>query len=313
MLLDKIFCWVDLQKHCANKMERLATELEDAKKGVNITQIVGSSVSTGGAAAMVVAGVASVLTAGAAIPVIAAAGAIATGVGFATNVGSEIADAVISQSTTKEAEEAAKKILNLEKGIQKLMVTLKAEGQRREQRAHNHNDLDPEDYVVERILRAMAKRVGLKINSSISLINMLSDLNTVMTSHETVLAGQLLKKSALLLPLLSKFVIEKVSKAILKQAAKKAGKKAVAKGSSGVATALGKKATAKAIGNVSIEGRVLFMTKKIQMVHLPLAFTKIALLIIRSLSFRLVVEQSASSFPLLSWLLTVKIWLITNL
>ncbi|XP_028268104.1 uncharacterized protein LOC114440040 [Parambassis ranga] len=250
MLLDKIFCWVDLQKQCANKMERLATELEDAKKGVNITQIVGSSVSTGGAAAMVVAGVASFFTAGAAIPVIAAAGVLASGVGFATNVGSEIADAVISNNTMKEAEEAAEKIQNLEEGIQKLMATLKDEGQRREQQASNHNDLDPEDYVVERILRAMAKRNGLKINSNISLINMLSDLNIVMTTHETDLAGQLLKKSALLLPLLSKFVIENVSKAILKEAAKKAGEKAVAKGASGVATALGTKATAKAIGNI---------------------------------------------------------------
>lgn len=96
---------MDLLKECADKLDKLANELEENKKNVNVTKVVGSTVSVGGAAAMTLAGVATLFTGGAALPVIAAGGAIASWVGLATNVTTDVVDAIISSSTLKEAED----------------------------------------------------------------------------------------------------------------------------------------------------------------------------------------------------------------
>lgn len=51
MFTDKII-WVDLQKECADKLSEMARELGDHRKRVNTSQVSGSSVSVGGAAAV---------------------------------------------------------------------------------------------------------------------------------------------------------------------------------------------------------------------------------------------------------------------
>ncbi|XP_018521312.1 uncharacterized protein LOC108876339 [Lates calcarifer] len=235
MLIDKIFSWVHLQKKGAKKLRKLATELEKDKKNVNISKVVGSSVSVGGAVAMTAAGALAFFTGGAAIPVLAVAGSVATGLGLATNVSSEVVGAVMSSCTMKEAKEISEKIQNLEEGIQKLMNTLKEEGEKREQEAGNH--LSSEDYVVERILRAMAKRSGLKLHDDISLWMIMSSLSKYTISGEDIALG-VLKCSALLsCALLSQFV--------LKAVAKKTGKFLISKGVS-----IGGKSVVKAAGRI---------------------------------------------------------------
>lgn len=130
MLLDKIFSWVKLQKQCADNLNSLATELEKHKKNVNISHVVGSSVSVGGAVAMTAGGILSIFTGGLAIPILAVGGAVVSGLALANNVGSEVVNAIISGSTMKEAEEITQKITDLEKGIQEHMKKLKEEGEK---------------------------------------------------------------------------------------------------------------------------------------------------------------------------------------
>ncbi|XP_018542727.2 uncharacterized protein LOC108890346 [Lates calcarifer] len=167
-LVDKIFSWVKLQRECADKLRKLATELKEKKKSANVTKIVGSTVSVGGAAAAAAAGALAFFTGGLAIPVLAATGAVASGVGLATSVGSDIVDVVISNCAINDAKQISKEIEDLEKELQKLTGSLKEE-----QQAGDHS----EDHVMERILRAMAKRNGLKLPDNISLYKMMFGLS----------------------------------------------------------------------------------------------------------------------------------------
>ncbi|CAK6980500.1 PREDICTED: uncharacterized protein LOC106910865 isoform X2 [Scomber scombrus] len=167
-LLDKIFSFVELQGESADKLNNLAKELEEHKMNVNISKTVGSSVSVGGAAAMTAAGIVTICTGGAALPILGLTGAVVSGIGVATSVGSEVANAVLSGYAMEEAEQISKKIQDLEEEIQKLVDLLAEEGKKRQQQV--------EDYVVEQILRAMAKRSGLVLNDKINLRNMLSAL-----------------------------------------------------------------------------------------------------------------------------------------
>lgn len=247
MLLSKIFSWVKLQKQCADNLNSLATELEKHKKNVNISHVVGSSVSVGGAVAMTAGGILSIFTGGLAIPILAVGGAVVSGLALANNVGSEVVNAIISGSTMKEAEEITQKITDLEKGIQELMKKLKEEGEKREKQACSFADVSEgvaEHYVVEQILRAMAKRVGLHLHDGINLHKMLTALSKNTISGKDT-GFSLLQRSALGLPLLSKFVVKAV--------AKTSGKKVVSKLLPELVTRVGPKAAAKAAGRVSIK------------------------------------------------------------
>jgi len=235
-LIDKIISLVELQKRCAKKLDHVADELENIKKGCNVAKVVGSSVSVGGAAALMGAGILSVVTGGAAIPVLAAAGTIATGAGLATNVVSDVTDLIASSCNMKEAKETAEEIENLEKGVQKLMETLKKEGQKRENLVHSRI-FSSEDYVVEMILRAMAKREGLTLNDGVSLSLMLSVLSTKMS-----------KKKGEDFALLGLSLIYKVAMI----AVRKSGKSLASNGFPELAKAMGKKAAGKAVGRVRI-------------------------------------------------------------
>ncbi|XP_008414678.1 uncharacterized protein LOC103469008 [Poecilia reticulata] len=235
MLIDKILEWVKLQKEGAEKFDKLATELEEIKKGCNISKVVGSSVSVGGAAAMTVSGISALVTGGAAIPFLFTAGAVASGLGLGTNLTSDVVDITVASLNMKEAKQIGEKIEDLEKGIEKLMGTLKEEGERREKEASSFEKLSPEDYVVERIMRAMAKREGLMLNTRMSLQSMMSGFSKTLISDKEA-------DFALLgISLASKFAMI---------AARKSGKSLVSNGLPELAKSMGAKAAGKAVGRV---------------------------------------------------------------
>ncbi|XP_014869966.1 uncharacterized protein LOC106934515 isoform X1 [Poecilia latipinna] len=235
MLIDKIFKWVELQKKGAEKFDKLATELEETKKGCNVSKVVGSSVSVGGAAAMTVSGISALVTGGAAIPFLFTAGAVASGLGLTTNVASDVVDITVASLNMNEAKEIGEKIENLEKGIEKLMGTLKEEGERREKEASSFKKLSPEDYVVERIVRAMAKREGLILNDRMSLQSMMSGFSKTLISDKGA------DLALLGISLASKFAMI---------AARKSGKSLVSNGLPELAASMGAKAAGKAVGRV---------------------------------------------------------------
>ncbi|GAA6234706.1 uncharacterized protein LOC108873262 isoform X2 [Lates japonicus] len=224
-LVDKIFSWVKLQRKCADKLRKLATELEERKRNVNGTKIVGSTVSVGGAAALTAAGALAFFTGGLAIPVLAATGAVASGVGLATSVGSDIADVVISNCAINEAKQISKEIEHLEKELQRLMGSLKEE-----QQAGDHS----EDHVMERILRAMAKRNGLKLPDNISLYKMMFGSSKMFSGDNLAHLG---------LTLLLNFV----KNAAVKEASTLVGYLIAKK----LATNMGEKAAKKAAGRIA--------------------------------------------------------------
>ncbi|KAG7218717.1 hypothetical protein INR49_007069 [Caranx melampygus] len=159
-LLDELQPWVELQKEGAAKLKKLATEMEERRKNVNVSKVVGSSVSVGGAVALTAAGILTFFTGGLAAPLLVT-GAVATGAGLTTNVGADIVDAVKSSGAMKEAEEVSEKIQRAEKKIQRLLTTLRDEQQK-------DDPLPADNYVMERILRAMAKRKGLILPDGIA-------------------------------------------------------------------------------------------------------------------------------------------------
>lgn len=177
ILLKKIFKWLELQKQCARKFNTLADELEETVKTANVTKVVGSSVSVGGATAMTVAGVLTAVTGGAALPVLAAVGAVgalASGTCLLTSVGSE----AIVASKSKDAMEEAKKIVDqlqkLEKEIQDLLKSLKsgADGGKPSGSCGGGEDDDGDANIMEQLLRSEAKRQGLDLSHSVKLHQM---------------------------------------------------------------------------------------------------------------------------------------------
>ncbi|CAK6978913.1 uncharacterized protein LOC121884734 [Scomber scombrus] len=123
-LINDIFSFVDLQKKHADKLNELANELEGHKYNSNVSKIVGSSLSAGGAAALTLSGLTILCTGGAAIPFLGVTGAIASGLGLATSIGSDVADAVVSSSTMDEAKQILERIQKLGEEIQELTRSL---------------------------------------------------------------------------------------------------------------------------------------------------------------------------------------------
>ncbi|XP_069021577.1 uncharacterized protein [Embiotoca jacksoni] len=245
-LVENLFSWVDVQRASVDKLKELASELEDKQKACNVINVVGSSVSVGGAAALTLAGVAAIFTAGAAIPVIAAAGGVASGLGLATNVGSVLASAVISSSTMEDAKKISAKIERLNTEIQTLMESLSEEVKEAKVR-RRAKCVSPEDYVMDRILRAVAKRNGLTLDDDVNLLEMASKLPLTKIFTED---SNLLKRSALEMPLLSELVEGLVTKQIETAAFKKMKSTLVRRGFRKAATSVGMKASSKAFRHI---------------------------------------------------------------
>ncbi|XP_044188247.1 uncharacterized protein LOC122967594 [Thunnus albacares] len=242
-LIDQIFSFVDLQNESAEKLNNLASDLEEYNKNINVSKVVGSSLSVGGATALTVAGLTAILTGGAAIPFLATAGSLASGLGLATNITSDVVDAVKSTSAIQEAKQISEKIQNLEKEIQELTGSLVKEAEK------SCSDVPPEDYVVDQILRKIAKRNGLKLNDKINVLTLVSDLSVKKMFEKDKDFG-LLQKSALELPLLSEFVTDLTLKEIAIAGTKKAQRKVMRTGVTKVATSMGLTASKKAIRRV---------------------------------------------------------------
>lgn len=231
-IVNKIFSWMDLQKDSIDKLNELASELEEQQKTINVTKVVGSSVSVGGAAAMTVAGVVSVLTGGLSIPLLAGTGAVASGLGLVTSVGSDVVGAVLSSRTMEEAKTISKGLDDLTAEITALMESLltKTTGKQR------GKNVSPEEYVKEATLRAMAKCKGLILKEKDSLIKLLSQL-PLEKIFKNDAESDLLKKSTTEVPLLSDFVTGLVSEKLMNYSK---------------ANSLGLKASTTAVGKVSI-------------------------------------------------------------
>ncbi|XP_051797401.1 uncharacterized protein LOC127531665 isoform X3 [Acanthochromis polyacanthus] len=167
-LLSLIFSWIEKRECCADKLRKLAGELESLREKCKAGECVGSSVAVAGAACVIGAGLATLFTAGAAAPFLGILGATYTGVGITVSVAAKITEAFISSDTMKEAKEVEKRSNEIADEIQQLFDKLKAEA-----KAENPSaDPDELDRLVTcKILTSMAKRSGVKGRVSIRSFN----------------------------------------------------------------------------------------------------------------------------------------------
>ncbi|XP_035511382.1 uncharacterized protein LOC118323510 [Morone saxatilis] len=154
-LLELMFSWIKQRERCAEKLRKLAQELESHRENCNAAECVGNTVSVAGSLSLIGAGVATVFTGGAAAPLLGIAGAVCSGVGVTVSVGTKITEGFISSDTMKEAQKIEKKSNEIQEKINQLFKQLKAEC----------SSTDPEEmdqHVMTEILKAMARRNGLE-------------------------------------------------------------------------------------------------------------------------------------------------------
>ncbi|XP_038161531.1 uncharacterized protein LOC119796853 [Cyprinodon tularosa] len=231
VLVTKINEWVRLQKNCATKLDKLADELEEVVKAANVTKVVGSSVSVGGAATMTAAGLLTVFTGGLALPVLAtigAVGAVASGASLLTTVGSETYSTTKSNSIMEEAKKLLEQLQSLEQEIKDLMKPLKSLKERASSSCDDDDDDD--DDITEMFLRSEAGRQGLILPRSGMIRKVCrlprSNINRRILTNEVLLAAS------------ATIIIQ-----ALLLAAREGGKK--------VASSVGKKAASRAAGCVA--------------------------------------------------------------
>ncbi|XP_034566412.1 uncharacterized protein LOC117831716 [Notolabrus celidotus] len=173
-LLEQMYSWIDQREQCAEKLKKLARELESLRKKCNASECVGSSVAVVGSACLIGAGVATLLTGGAAAPFLGLLGGAYTGVGVGISVITKITEHLSSSSTMKDAEKIERKSSEITKNIQDLFEQLKTETQLKKEmqlktetqgRSYSvdPNDLDQE--VTNEILIAIARRSGLQLHN----------------------------------------------------------------------------------------------------------------------------------------------------
>ncbi|XP_071395949.1 uncharacterized protein [Centroberyx affinis] len=159
-LVDQIFSWIQQGERCAEQLRKLAKELESLRKKCNASECVGNSVSVVGAACLVGAGVATLFTGGAAAPFLAGLGAVYGGTGVAVSVATKLTEHFISSDTMKDAEKLAKKSNEIEEKIKQLFRKLKKE---REAVGSDEESDDEDQYIIDQILGAMARRSGMTL------------------------------------------------------------------------------------------------------------------------------------------------------
>ncbi|XP_067426910.1 uncharacterized protein [Thunnus thynnus] len=164
-LLERIFSWIEQRERCAEKLRKLARELESLREKCNGSECIGSSVSVAGAACLIGAGVATLFTGGAAAPFLGLLGGVYTGVGLTVSLATKLTEHLISSDTMKDAQEIEQKSNDIGKTIQRLLKKLKAE----KKGVNSFADPDELDrHVMTEILGAMARRSGLKWPINIS-------------------------------------------------------------------------------------------------------------------------------------------------
>ncbi|XP_034566414.1 uncharacterized protein LOC117831718 [Notolabrus celidotus] len=158
-LLEQMYSWIDQREQCAEKLKKLARELESLREKCNAGEIVGSSVAVAGSACLITAGVATLLTGGLALPLLGIAGGVCSVAGVGISVVTKITEYFLSSDTMEDAKKIEGKSNKTTENIQKLFMQLKTETQGKSSFA-DPNDLDRE--VMKEILKSMARRSGLQ-------------------------------------------------------------------------------------------------------------------------------------------------------
>ncbi|XP_060939743.1 uncharacterized protein LOC133017633 [Limanda limanda] len=165
-LLEQMFSWIDQRSLCADQLVKLARELESLRKKCKAGEVVGSSVAVVGAACVIGAGV-TLLTGGAAAPFLGLLGTTYLGAGAVVSVATKLIEHFLSSSTMKDAQEIEEKSNQLAEDIQRLFKKLKSEKKKANKFA-DPDDLDK--HILTDILRAVAKRSGVKMNINFRMI-----------------------------------------------------------------------------------------------------------------------------------------------
>ena len=197
-LLERIFSWIEQRERCAEKLRKLAGELESLREKCNGSECIGSSVSVAGAACLIGAGVATLFTGGAAAPFLGLLGGVYTGVGLTVSLATKLTEHLISSDTMKDAQKIEQKSNDIGETIQRLLKKLKAE----KKGVNSFADPDELDqHVMTEILGAMARRSGLKWPINISsfgwggargFTGLDSNPNLIMPEVMTTVAGVLI-------------------------------------------------------------------------------------------------------------------------
>lgn len=146
------------------QFKELARYLEDLRQRCNTSECVGSTLSVvGSVMGLLVAGLATLFTGGLATPLLVASVAT-SGAGAVVNIGTSICETCESSSIMKEAKKLAGEHERLGKEIQKLMQQLVQQREQRGSKAASSGSAG-EGYIVEHILRAMARQHGVKWNA----------------------------------------------------------------------------------------------------------------------------------------------------
>ncbi|XP_029913639.1 uncharacterized protein LOC115363518 isoform X2 [Myripristis murdjan] len=144
-LITEIYSCLDQLIYCAQRLEELASELEDIRKTATTSDDVGGSFS------LLSAGTPTALTGGVKVPLLA-------GLGAATSLGSDTGKYINSSSTCRKATDAVEKLNEHEAKIRSHLNLLESRGQSEEKAV--------EEYVLDSIVKALAKRSGLKWNDN---------------------------------------------------------------------------------------------------------------------------------------------------
>ncbi|CAJ1075496.1 uncharacterized protein LOC114920590 [Xyrichtys novacula] len=156
-LVREIYNWIEQWEQCAEKLKKLARELESLREKCNASECVSSSLTVIGAGCVVAAGV-TVLTGGAGAPFLFGLGGVYGGISTGISVVTMITEHLLSSDTMKEAEKRVEKCNKIKIKIQKLFDQLRNE-RRRERYFADPDDLDRD--VLNEILRALARLRGL--------------------------------------------------------------------------------------------------------------------------------------------------------
>ena len=157
-LLEQMFSWIDQRSRCADKLVKLAEELESLRLKCIGGECVGSSVAVVGAACVIGAGL-TFLTGGAAAPFLGGLGGVYLGAGAVISVATKLLEYFLSSSTMKDAKQIEERSNELARDIQGLFEKLKSK-KKEANRFADPDDLDR--HILSDILRAVARRSGVK-------------------------------------------------------------------------------------------------------------------------------------------------------
>ncbi|XP_041672999.1 uncharacterized protein LOC121529269 isoform X2 [Cheilinus undulatus] len=159
-LLEQMYSWMKQREECAEKLRKLAKELESIREKSNGFQAIGSSLSVVGSVCLVGAGVATLFTGGLAAPFLGVVGGVYTGVGLSMSLITMFVEHLSSSDTMNQAKSIEEKCNELTKNIQRLYDQLKQELQQEA----TFKDADDLEYrIMSEIMGAMARRSGWSV------------------------------------------------------------------------------------------------------------------------------------------------------